>query len=198
MVFVSKDSDAGFQFIPIAVQLFGRSLFRKRLFAKAKEVALPTITKPPGMNNLRLEKAVRDHKRKSDLVDLSSFLADQIWDKNKNNPSSTVIVNVSEKNYNTGEINVQLRDEDTGKVDIHAKIEPIDIPPRSQLLLDMNFRDLSNDGVKRLHGVYNSEQKAEKSGRILVASNTKGMSIKELYEKYNRTYDGGMKNIILQ
>jgi hypothetical protein len=190
-------SDAFFQLIPVAIRLFGRPILKHTIkqFTKPKRINIARIKTASENNNITIEKAIKANNRENDIVNTGVFLADHLWKQHTSNRSTTMIVNSSNEPHNTGEIKVQLRDEDTAHVDVQATIQPIEIPSKSQLILETKFRNLPSSGMKRLYGTYNMEQEAKRSGRILVASSTNGISIDELYDKYNQKYDGGMKHI---
>jgi len=190
---LSNNSDAVFQFlIPVAVRFFGRKIIKegvKKIFTP-RNISRPIVKTNTPKRKVEVEKFAGSDNSAGQIINDSLMLADQVWNQNKENISSTIISNPDSNAHDTGEIVVQLRDEDTANVDVQATIQPIDIPPRSQLLLHTKFSNLPDEGVKRIYGTYNGDQEAERSGRILIANNTYGMPISELYERYNRERGG--------
>jgi len=126
----------------------------------------------------------------SDILDYQELLANQVWNPNTNNEASIIISNPESYSQNTKDITVELYDQEHQNVDVHARIKPIDIPPHSNLILDMNFKDLPNEGLKRLNGTYGNNQQAGQSGKILVTRDSYGKSINELYKRYEQEHRG--------
>jgi len=191
-------SDAFWQLIPIGIRIFARPLLRyvtKGIF-KPQAIARPRIN-VPSRASIAIDKAIKINNHRNDIINTGVLLADELWKQGSKNSSSSVITNTSDQPHNTGDIKIQLRDTDTAHVDVQATIEPLIIPPKSKLILEIGFSNLPSEGMKRLHGTYNSNkqgnerQRVESSGRILVAHNTRGVSISELYRRYNRNYNGG-------
>lgn len=128
------------------------------------------------------------------MVDLSLLLGKTVWDKNSNNnPASIVIDNTHiDNSVNTGNINVELKDDKNGRIDVAATILPLDIPPKSRLVLDMKFSSLPSSGLKKLDGTYgDGNHNISKSGKILVVSNANimkenGKTVDELYKEYEK------------
>lgn len=186
-------------FIPLLFRLFARQIVKPRMKSRTKRVNKPLIKE--GNKNVKVKKG-REYDL-GDLADTTEIIenilnikelsSDQVWDQHGNNPSSIVIANDKEYTQNTKDIIVNLHDTSNQNIDVHARIEPIDIPPKSNLILDMNFKKLPYEGIKVLNGTYGNNDSAQSSGRILVSSNRQGKSIEELY----RLYEGNFRRKLI-
>lgn len=200
LVMMPTTSDA--IWFALLFRLFARSvvggLVRRGVSSGVRSISRSAIRQ--GQKNVSVKKAIKiDSSKKrvdskgmsiGDIIDYQELLANQVWDKNGNNESNIIIENQKSYTQNTKDIEVKLYDENKNNhVDIHARIEPIDIPPKSRLILDLNFKNLPSEGMKRLHGSYGDSHQAETSGKILVTSNRRGISIDELYQKYENKND---------
>lgn len=169
----------------ITTRVVRTSVKRKRRFSSGGSISMK--------GGVDIRNAVEATQQSKKFIDLADFLVDTVWDKSSNiNPASVVIDNKHQENpVNTGNINIKLKDVETGNIDIEGTILSIEIPPKSRLVLDMNFSSLPSTGVKTIEGTYGDvNNNATSSGQILVLNNArkklKGRSVDELYEEYKK------------
>jgi len=149
----------------------------------------PSIKK--GRNRLNIQKVFKINNQINDVVDVASYLSDQVWDRAKGNYSTLVISNPTNKTLNTQDISLNMYDTDEQNIDFQTQIASIDVPANSSVIVELLFKNIDTSGMKRVYGEYEDDIYA--SGNILVDKNIdNGVSIEELYRRKNRKYDGGM------
>ena len=149
----------------------------------------PSIKK--GGNRLNIQKVFKINNQINDVVDVSGYLSDQVWDSNKENYSTLVISNPTNKTLNTQDISLNMYDTDKQNIDFKTQLASIDVPAKSSVIVELLFKNIDTSGMKRIYGEYKND--IYTSGNILVDKNIdNGLSIEELYRRKNRKYDGGM------
>ena len=179
-------------FFPALIfRFFARALFRQVVGKGVRRLVKPSVKK--GKKRINVQEVIKINNQINDIVDVASYLSDQVWDRDKENRSTLVISNPTNKIMNTEDILLNMYDTDKEKIDFKAKIASIDVPPNSSVIVDLLFKNIDTSGMKRIYGVYDNEM--YESGNILVDSNIdNGLTIEELYRRKNRRYDGGMDN----
>ena len=154
---------------------------KKRLKSKLQKMTKQYIKE----KNVNMVRTLQVTGVMNEVFDPVTLVADEVWSIDKPNTASLLISNETSYTQSTQDIYIQLRDEENGNIDIKAKIEPINIPAKSNLVLDVQFSDLKYKGIKRLGGTYDNGKVISDSGRILVIDKvTYGKSVEEYYRRY--------------
>ena len=170
-------------------RFFARVLFRKVIRKGVRQLVKPAIKR--GKKRLNIQEVIKTNNQINDMVDVASYLSDQVWDRDKENRSTLVVSNPTNKTLSTQDILLNMYDTDKRDIDFQTKIASVDVPANSSVIIEMLFKNIDTSGMKRIYGVYDNE--IYSSGNILVDSNIdNGLSIEELYRRRNRHYDGGM------
>lgn len=141
--------------------------------ASSRSPVVKTVTNKESTGKVSFRDAIEVIDTGSTVIDASNYLKDTLWEPEDDNDVSIVINNPSEKNHDTGEILLDIQDKDTGNSAIEAKIEPIEIPPRSNIVLDLGVSNLYSPGVKRIIGSYNyGNNSMNSSGDIVIPAST--------------------------
>jgi predicted RNA-binding protein with RPS1 domain len=144
-----------------------------------------------GKKQVEIKEVIKISNQINDVIDVGSYLSDQVWDRDNENHSTLVISNPTNETMNTEDILLNMYDTDKRNIDFQTKISSIDVPANSSVIVEMLFKNIDTSGMKRIYGVYDNETYS--SGNILVDNNiNNGLSIEELYRRKNRRYDGGM------
>ena len=169
-------------------RFFARKIFTKLIRPVIRYFLKPSVKQ--GKSRLDIQKVFKINNKINDVVDVASYLSDQVWDKNKENASTLVISNPTNKTLNTQDIQLNMYDTDKQNIDFQTRIGSIDVPANSSVIVELLFKNIDTSGMKRIYGTYNDEM--YETGNILVDSDVNGVSIEELYRRKNRKYDGGM------
>jgi hypothetical protein len=176
-------------FHALIFRFFARILFRQVVRKGVRRLVKPSVKK--GRKRLNIKEVIKTNNQINDMVDVASYLSDQVWDRSKKNRSTLVVSNPTNKILSTQDILLTMEDTDKNSIDFQTKISSIDVPANSSVIVEMLFKNIDTSGMKRIYGVYNNETYS--SGNILVSNNiNNGLSIEELYRRKNRRYDGGM------
>lgn len=173
----------------LVFRFFARVLFRQVVRRGVKQLVKPSVKQ--GKKRVDIKKIITINNQINDVVDVASYLSDQVWDKDKKNRSTLVISNPTNEIVNTDDILLNMYDTDNKNIDFQTKISSIDVPANSSVIVEILFKNIDTSGMKRIYGIYDNETYS--SGNILVDNNiNNGLSIEELYRRKNRRYDGGM------
>ena len=170
-------------------RFFARVLFRQAIRKGARRLVKSAVKQ--GKKRVDVKKVIAINNQINDVIDVASYLSDQVWDKDKENRSTLVVSNPTNQTLNTQDILLNMYDTDKRNIDFQTKISSIDVPANSSVIVELLFKNIDTSGMKRIYGVYDNETYS--SGNILVDNNiNNGLSIEELYRRKNRHYDGGM------
>jgi len=170
-------------------RFFARVLFRQAIRKGARRLVKSAVKQ--GKKRVDVKKVIAINNQINDVIDVASYLSDQVWDKDKENRSTLVVSNPTNQTLNTQDILLNMYDTDKKNIDFQTKISSIDVPANSSVIVELLFKNIDTSGMKRIYGVYDNETYS--SGNILVDNNiNNGLSIEELYRRKNRHYDGGM------
>jgi len=179
-------------FPALIIRFFARKLisnFMKRGVKRViKNVAIKSIKKR-GRAKVRIKKAIQIHSQANHLIDAHNYLSNQVWNRHKENHSTLVISNPSNRTVKTKKIALKMKDEKNGRTEFKAKMKPIHIPPKSTVVVDLGVKKIRKTGLKRLHASHKKSRSS--SGNVLVANYTKGLTIEELYRRYYKQNKGG-------
>jgi len=182
----------------LLVRLFARNVARSAVRSVTNNISRNVVRsklktssgkkeKNSSYNSVSIDNIIKSRDSIENMIDITELLADQVWEQNTVNESSMVITNSSSKALNTGDIILELYDKKNNIIDFTVKIEPIEIPPSSNIILEISFKNLRNDGLKTLHGRYGNNINIKSSGNILVVSSGRGKTVDELYQRYYET-----------
>ena len=172
-------------FPALAFRFFARRLIskflRKRATKVIKNIVIRNVRKK-GKARVAVTKTIQVHSRVNHLIDAHEYLSNQVWNRRKDNHSTLVISNNSNRSVKTKKIALKMRDKDRGKTEFKAKIKPIRIPPRSTVIVDLKVSKIRKKGIKKLHLSHKEEYSS--SGNILVYDDRGGLSIEDLYRRH--------------
>ena len=180
----------------LILRFFARRLISNFIKRGTKRVIRNVVirnTKKKGRARVVVTKAIQIHSRVNHIIDAHKYLSNQVWNKNKDNHSTLVIHNPSNKSVKTEKIALKMKNTDRRGTEFKAKIKPIRIAPKSTVVVDLKVKKIRRTGIKRLH--VSHKRDGSSSGNILVANNTRGLTIEQLYRRYYKQQKrGGIKH----
>lgn len=142
-----------------------------RTLKPKKELNFRSTTSSEGKKDIieGISKGLEIASAAKDVIELSDFLINDIWNKKEDKVSTLILNNNQNILTNTGDIDIFLKDSNSDKIEIQARIEPINIPPQSRLILDIDMSEASKPGIKHLTGYYgNTAYEIPKSSNIII------------------------------
>lgn len=92
-----------------------------------------------------------------------------VWKSDTSNKVTASISNPENEHASTGKMEIKVEDKYKGDIDIGARIDPITIPPKSNLILDIGIHNPDSFGAKRLSGTYaNGQRNFQSDGDIII------------------------------
>jgi len=190
LLLIPTQSEAFFP--ALIVRFFARKLisnFMKRGARKViKNVVIKSVKKR-GRAKVRVKKAIQIHSRANHLIDAHRYLSNQVWNRHKENHSTLVISNTSNRSVKTKNIALKMKDEENGRSEFKAKLKSIHIPAKSTVVVDLGVKKIRKTGVKRLYASHKKNRSS--SGNVLVSNYTRGLTIEELYRRHYQQTRGG-------
>ncbi len=183
LLLIPTQSEAFFP--ALIVRFFARNLisnFAKRGATKVIRNVVIKSVKKRGRARVRVKKAIQIHSRVNHLIDAHQYLKNQVWNRHKENHSTLVISNPSNRRVKTNSIALKMKDEENGRTEFKAKVKSIRIPPKSTVIVDLGVKKIRKTGVKRLH--VSDKRNRSSSGNVLVSNHTRGLTIEELYRRH--------------
>jgi len=179
-------------FPALIIRFFARNLMsnftRQGATRVIKNVVVKNVKKR-GRARVRVKQAIQIHSRTNHLIDAHSYLSNQVWNRHKENHSTLVISNPSNRSIKTNTIALKMKDDEKQRTEFKAKIKSIRIPAKSTVVVDLGVKKIRKIGVKRLHVSHKQERSS--SGNVLVANRTRGLTIEELYRRHYQRNRGG-------
>ena len=188
LVILTTPSEA---FIPaLLIRFFARRVISYFIKKGAKKIIRNVVVKnakKKGRARVAVNRAIQIHSKIDDLLEAHQFLSNQVWSRYKNNYSTLVLTNNSNRAIKTDNITLKMKDEENGKNEFKAKVKPVKIPPKSTVVVDLKVQKIRKTGIKRLHA--SNKYEHSKSGNVLVVNNRRGLTIEELYREYYKRHN---------
>ncbi len=188
LVILTTPSEA---FIPaLLIRFFARrviSYFIKKGVKKIIRNVVVKNAKKKGRARVAVNRAIQIHSKIDDLLEAHQFLSNQVWSRYKNNYSTLVLTNNSNRAIKTDNITLKMKDEENENTEFKAKVKPVKIPPKSTVVVDLKVQKIKKTGIKRLHA--SSKDEYSTSGNVLVVNNRRGLTIEELYREYYKRHN---------
>jgi len=193
LLLIPTQSEAFFP--ALIIRFFARNVISNFIKRGTRQVIKNVVVKnvkKRGRAKVLVKRAIQVHSRVNNLIDAHEYLSNQVWNRHKENHSTLVITNPSNKYVKTKTIKLKMKDSEKKRTEFKAKVKSMRIPPRSSVVVDLGVKKIRKTGVKKLYASHS--KKHTSSGNVLVANHTRGLTIEELYRRHYQQNRGGKRH----